>query len=79
MSNLKIWIHGLFAAVIGGAATAASAALVDSGTFNFSHAGLMALGKISLTAGAIATIAYLKQSPVPAISTTAKETTEKTA
>lgn len=70
MSNLKIWLHGLLAAVIGGASTAASAALVDTVTFNFSHAGLIALGKISASAAAISTIAYLKQSPVPAMSTT---------
>ena len=70
MGNLKAWIHGLLAAVIGGASTAASAALVDSGRFNFSHAGLIALGKISASAAAISAFAYLKQSPVPAISAT---------
>jgi hypothetical protein len=76
MSNLKIWIHGLLAAVVGGASTAASAALVDNVTFNFSHAGLVALGKISASAAAISTIAYLKQSPLPAMSSTANNSTK---
>jgi hypothetical protein len=64
-ANLRVWLHGLAAAVIGGVSTAASAALVDSQTFNFTHAGVVALAKVSTTGGVIAALAYLKQSPLP--------------
>lgn len=67
MKSVRTWLHGLAAAVIGGASTAASAALVDAQTFNFSHAGLIALAKISATASLIAALAYLKQSPLPSV------------
>jgi hypothetical protein len=64
-STLRMWLHGLAAAAVGGASTAASAALVDSQAFNFTHAGLVALAKVSATAAFIAALAYLKQSPLP--------------
>ena len=64
-SKVRVWFHGLAAAMIGGLSTAASAALVDSQAFNFSHGGLVALAKVSATGGLIAALAYLKQSPLP--------------
>lgn len=65
MKHFLIWLHGLGAAAIGAAATAASAALVDSQTFNLSHAGLLALAKVSVLAALIAALAYLTKSPLP--------------
>jgi hypothetical protein len=64
-NKLHVWLHGLAAAVIGGVSTAASAAFVDSRAFNFTHAGLIGLAKVSTTGGLIAALAYLKQSPLP--------------
>lgn len=65
MTNWKPWAHGLAAATIGGAATAASAVLVDGRTFNLSGAGILALVKVSVAAALLSALAYLKQSPLP--------------
>lgn len=65
MTNWKPWAHGLAAAAIGGAATAASAVLVDNRMFNFSSAGILALAKVSVAAALLSALAYLKQSPLP--------------
>lgn len=69
MSNLKspkIWLHGLFAAFIGGAATAVSCLVVEPATFNFA-AGLSSTLKVAAVSGLISAAAYLKQSPLPPI------------
>jgi hypothetical protein len=53
----KAWLQGLGAAVISGAATAASGLTVTSDP--------KALGKIALTSGIISGLLFLKQSPLP--------------
>lgn len=64
-SGVRVWLHGLTAAMIGGLSSAASATVADSQVFNFSHGGLVALAKVSATGALIAALAYLKQSPLP--------------
>lgn len=61
--NWKLWLQGLGAALISGAATGITAALVAPDQFNFSKAGL---GKLATMCGVNALIsgaAYIKQSP----------------
>lgn len=65
MNGWRSWAHGLGAAVIGAAATAGSAALAVPDAFNFSHHGLVNLGKVMLVPALYSALAYLKQSPLP--------------
>ncbi len=69
MGNWRVWLKGLLAAVIGGAANTVTAAFVDPQHFNFSHDGLIALGKFAGAGAVIGFFLYLKQSPVPNHST----------
>lgn len=78
MSNLQVWLHGLSAAAVGGFASAGTAYFVAPQVFTFDEAGAIALGKAMLLGTVIPTLAYLKQSPVPAITMTSKTTDEKT-
>jgi len=64
MNTTSIWLHGLAAALIGGAVNALSVLLVDPLGFNFGPG----LGKLCSVAGAgalIGAVAYLKKSPLP--------------
>jgi hypothetical protein len=63
--NWKVWFHGFGAAAIGGAASAAAATFAEPQDFNFTHAGLVALGKVVAAGAIIPALAYLKQSPLP--------------
>ena len=70
--NLKMWLHGLVAAFIGGGAGAVSAgfsaAVLAPDQFNLSTGILPMLKLMVLTfivSGIVAAMAYLKQSPVP--------------
>lgn len=74
MSNFEIWFRGILAALIGGASSAAAAALAAPQAFNSSHDGLIAFAKVIVIGAALPTLAYLKQSPLPAASITATTT-----
>lgn len=65
-NSWKGWVHGLGAALIGGAASAGAAALAAPQAFNFTHQGLVAFGKVVFIGAALPALAYLKQSPLPA-------------
>lgn len=62
--NWKLWLHGLAAAFIGGAANAISNIAVAPETFNF-EAGLKKLLMSALVSGVLGAALYLKKSPVP--------------
>ena len=72
MGKFKIWVHGLVAAFIGGAASAIGSGFAsmvsDPAHFNLG-AGLgptfRLMGSAALISGMITAAAYLKQSPVP--------------
>lgn len=80
----ETWLHGLMAGIIGGAAasgvswlgmTGAKAAGADVPVLN-----LKSLGVILLSSGIFNALLYLKQSPLPAISTVTETTiTQETA
>lgn len=64
-NNLKLWLHGLFAAGISAFASSASGFLVLPNIFNFSHDGMLNMLRVSIVPALIAVFAYLKQSPLP--------------
>lgn len=68
MSNLKIWLHGLAAAAVSAFASAASGAIALPTVFTFDKAGLLNMVKLAAVPALLAVFAYLKSSPVPALS-----------
>jgi hypothetical protein len=80
--NWKAWLYSLIAAGIGGAANASLSAFAMPDVFNFSHDGLVHLGKSALIGALVPVLTILKQSPLPApetTTTTATLTTTTTA
>ncbi|QEE30790.1 hypothetical protein FTW19_23990 [Terriglobus albidus] len=66
--NMRLWLHGLGAAFIGGAATSLATILVDSEKFNIDTLlGLQHLAVVAIVAGIVSAAGYLKQSPLPAV------------
>ena len=63
--NTKAWLHGLAGAAIGAIGSSVSVMIVDPTTFNFTPAGWLKLGEISLVSAVLAAALYLKQSPLP--------------
>jgi hypothetical protein len=61
----QLWLKGLVAALIGGAAVGTSLLLLDPTDFNLTAAGLAAVGKMALVGALIGAVAYLKKHPDP--------------
>lgn len=62
MNNVMVWLKGLLAAAISGAATTITVMIVAPETFNLDH-----IGKVGAVAGIGALLGvanYLKQSPI---------------
>jgi hypothetical protein len=80
LTSLDNWLHGLFGGIIGGAASAGSAwmgmACAKSAGVDVPALNFKALGIILLSSGLMSAFAYLKQSPLPEVSsvTVTKET-----
>ena len=70
-ASVKVWLHGLAGAFIGGAAAALSGAISMPNTFNFTKAGMLNMVRIGVGAGFASAFLYLKQSPLWATTTTA--------
>jgi hypothetical protein len=70
MNNLKVWIHGLVAAAISAFASAASGAIALPSVFTFDRAGFVNMVKLATVPALLAVFAYLKNSPVPTLTTT---------
>jgi hypothetical protein len=74
--NVRLWLHGLSAAFIGGAATSITTILVDPEKFNLtSLSGLQHLAIMVVVAGIVSAAGYLKQSPVPPVISEVQQTT----
>lgn len=80
--NWRPWVYGLFSSLIGGGASAVSAAigvnLIDPKDWNFTeHPGhvLELMGVCFVINGAISTFAYLAKSPLPSVETVVTEKT----
>lgn len=61
---MKIWVEGLIAALIGGAANAVTVIVVDPLNFNLGE-GLPKLLQVVAVGAIVAAAAFLKQSPIP--------------
>jgi hypothetical protein len=80
MNSLKVWLHGLAAAAISAFASAASGAIALPSVFTFDRYGLINMAKLATVPAMLAVFAYLKSSPIPAITATltTSETLEAT-
>jgi hypothetical protein len=72
MNNLKVWVHGLAAAAISAFASAASGAIALPGVFTFDRAGFLNMVKLAAVPALLAVFAYLKSSPMPALTNTVR-------
>jgi hypothetical protein len=70
MNSLKVWLHGLAAAAISAFASAASGAIALPSVFTFDRNGFVNMAKLATVPALLAVFAYLKSSPIPAITTT---------
>lgn len=61
LASLRIWLHGLGAAVIGGSVTT----LGTLPAVNFDPQGIAELKRAAITGAFVGVVAYLKQSPIP--------------
>lgn len=75
MGSLKVWLHGLAAAAISAFASAASGAIALPTVFTLDRVGLINMTKLATIPALLAVFAYLKSSPVPALTATATSTT----
>lgn len=64
LTNTGVWLKGLLAAVIGGAANALTMVIVDPLNFNLTN-GVNNLLSVAATSAIVAAAMYLKQSPLP--------------
>jgi hypothetical protein len=65
MKSFTLWLKGLFAAALGGAAANATVLATDPSIYSGPAVGKR-IGIVSGIGAAIAVAGYLKQSPVPA-------------
>lgn len=63
--SVILWIKGLIAAIISGAANAITVAIVDPVEYLHSEHSLRKLGAVALVSGIVGAAMYLKQSPLP--------------
>ena len=66
MRTVGLWLKGLAAACIGGAANAGIVVFVDPDHFNV-HEGIHALAKVAVIGAVVSVLTYLKQSPIPGL------------
>jgi hypothetical protein len=65
MDDVRIWIKGLMAAVIHGAAITVTAVIVDPSAFASTRSGLGRLGVVAGISAIFGAAGYLAQSPIP--------------
>lgn len=64
--TFRQWVHGLAAAIIGGAASAVTVAIAAPDQFNiYDQEALARLGSVVLVSALVSAALYLKQSPLP--------------
>lgn len=80
LTNFNIWLHGLAAVFISTFSTSAMGLIMLPDVFSFTKVGMLNMAKMSALPALVSVFAYLKTSPVPALSvtttTTATETVE---
>lgn len=66
MNKIEVWLKGLLAAAISGAANSIAVIVVDPDHFSpAAVGGFKKLGLVAVTGAAVGAVMYLKQSPVP--------------
>lgn len=60
---MQVWLKGLLAAMLAGAASAVAAMMIDYEHFNLEH--LKHLGIVAAVGAIMGVAGYLKQSPIP--------------
>jgi hypothetical protein len=65
-NGISVWVKGLVAAIVGGAANAITVIVVDPINFNLAE-GFGKVGQVAIVGALIAAAAYLKQSPIPEV------------
>jgi hypothetical protein len=65
-NDLGVWLKGLLAAVIGGAANSVAVMIADPQSFNFND-GAARLGIVAAVSAVFSAAFYLKQSPLPGV------------
>ncbi|HVJ09708.1 MAG TPA: hypothetical protein VM554_15125 [Acidisarcina sp.] len=65
MDDLRIWIKGLVAAIVHGAAAATTAVIVDPSAFAANRSGLLHLAAVAGVSALFGAAGYLTQSPIP--------------
>ena len=68
MNSLKVWLQGLAAAGISAFASAASGAVALPAVFTLDRVGFLNMVKVAAVPAMLAVFAYLKSSPMPALS-----------
>ena len=71
MKNWKVWLKGLIAAAIGGAANSITTMVVAPDQFNF-QSGIDKLASVAAVSALVSMAMYLKASPLPGSSSEAK-------
>jgi hypothetical protein len=67
VNNIKVWLHGLAAAAISAFASAASGAIALPNVFTFDRNGFINMAQLATVPALLAVFAYLKNSPIPAL------------
>jgi hypothetical protein len=73
-SSAKLWMHGIGAAIVSAFVTALGGVIALPQFFNFTHRGMIDTGKLLVVPTVIGVCAYLKQSPLPAMTLSTTET-----
>ena len=66
LKDYRLWVRGLVAAAIGGAANSVAVVIVDPTNFNIAE-GLSNLATVAGVSAAVSAAMYLKQSPLPGV------------
>jgi hypothetical protein len=73
-ASVKIWLHGIAGAFIGGGSAALSGAFTMPDTFSLTRAGMLNMLRIGVGSGLASAFLYLRQSPIWSTVTTTKLT-----
>ena len=65
-NGISVWIKGLVAAIVGGAANALTVIVVDPINFTLAE-GFGKVAQVATVGAILAAAAYLKQSPIPEV------------
>lgn len=65
--SVRVWLHGLVAAVIGGTSTTLGAHFADPAHVDLSDAGRKMIFRIALSGALVTVVGYFAKSPLPVL------------